>query len=64
MSAVPDNTVESILTFHFKEPGSAEFQIEMKGITPGQLFAAAAYMQWLAQQEATRVSQSKIAIPR
>lgn len=54
-----DTEKQSRLTFIFEEIGSAEFKIEMLHVTPGQLFAASAYLVWLAQQEASRISKIK-----
>lgn len=57
----------SAIVIEFVARGSAEFQVSMNQITPGQLFAAAAYLTWLAQFEATRINTpaaSQIAIPK
>jgi len=50
---------KSELRITFDGPASAVFNIALENIIPGQLFAAAAYLQWVAQEEATRIAAAK-----
>lgn len=53
---------QSILAFEFSSPGAADFRVKMLNIAPGQLFAAAGYIRWMAEAEMTRIANQKPAI--
>lgn len=67
----------SILTFTYHAPGSAEFAIKVENVSPVQMLATAAWLDWyarlqfdmqlqarMAQSEAQQRSQGKIIVPQ
>jgi hypothetical protein len=54
-----DEKPQSILAIEFDSPGAAQFHVKMLNVAPGQLFAAAGYLRWMAEAEMTRIANQK-----
>ena len=55
----------SLLIIQFAAFGSAEFQIKTENVSPAQLIAAAAWLDWYARRQFdVALSQRSIAVPQ
>ena len=74
--AETQQTAPSVLTFTYHATGSAEFSIKPENVSPAQMLATAAWLDWyarlqfdlqlqarMAQSEAQQRSQGKIVVP-
>lgn len=59
---------KSYLRLDFQAPGSAEFAMNMENVTPAQMLAAAAWLDWYARKafdaSAARQAQQGIVVPK
>lgn len=52
------DTPDSFIVVAFSAEGMANFKVSMQKVSPGQLFAAANYLQWMANNEMTRITNA------